>query len=83
MNGYCELELRISNDTSRDISFYLEPWGGRYVVPGHHALRVVIEAPSPPVLDWELADEAHRLVVYNPAGTLTTVYDGQNEVIAE
>ena len=63
--------------------FHLEPWGGKYVVRRHRAVRVLIEAPSAPVLEWESTDEAQTLVVHGPPGALATVYDGQNQVSAE
>jgi hypothetical protein len=77
------LEFRISNSTSTAVAFCLEPWGGRYKVPSHGALRVVIEAATLPVLEWELAEDIHALVVHEPAGAVATVYDGENEVRAE
>jgi hypothetical protein len=77
------VELRISNGTSRKMTFYLEPWGGKYVIHEHRALRVVIEAPSSPVLEWETTDETQTLVVHDPAGTLATVFDGEHQVRAE
>jgi len=76
-------EFRIANSTSATITFCLEPWGGRYKVSGHSALRVVIEAATPPVLEWEFADDVQALVVHEPAGAVATVYDGENEVRAE
>jgi hypothetical protein len=54
-------EIRISNSTSRAVRFYLEPWGGKYTVPCRGALRVIIESPSRPVLEWELAEDVHTL----------------------
>jgi hypothetical protein len=77
------LDIRISNSGSSSITFCLEPWGGRYKVPGHCALRVVIEAPTFPVVEWELAEDIHALVVHEPAGAVAPVYDGENEVRAE
>jgi hypothetical protein len=65
------------------VGFCLEPWGGKYKVPGHGALRVVIESPSRPVLEWELAEDIHTLIVHEPAGALATIYDGENQVRAE
>jgi hypothetical protein len=76
-------EFRISNSTSRAFNFCVEPWGGKYNVPGHGALRVIIESPSCPVLEWELADDIHALIVHEPAGASATVYDGENQVYAE
>lgn len=75
-------EFRIANSTSSAAAFYLEPWGGKYTVPSHGALRVVIEAPSYPVLEWEVADDGHALIVQEPVGALATVYDGETEVRA-
>jgi hypothetical protein len=77
------VELRISNGTSREMTFYLEPWGGKYVIHAHRAVRVVIEAPASPVLEWETTDEQQTLVVHDPEGALATVYDGENQVRAE
>jgi hypothetical protein len=76
-------EFRIANTTSRVVAFYLEPWGGKYTVASHRALRIVIESPSAPVVEWELAEDVHVLAVCDPAGALATVYDGENEVQAE
>jgi hypothetical protein len=76
-------EFRISNATSADVAFCLEPWGGRYRVPGHGVLRVVIEAPTNPVVEWELGEGTHALIVHEPTGTVATVYDGENAVRAE
>lgn len=76
-------EFRISNSASRAVDFCLEPWGGKYNVPGHGALRVIIESPSCPVLEWELAEGIHALIVHDPAGASATVYDGENQVHAE
>ena len=76
-------EFRISNSTSMTTSFCLEPWGGKYKVPGAGALRVIIESPTYPVLEWELAEDNHTLIVHEPAGALATVYDGENQVSAE
>lgn len=77
------VEFRISNTSSVAATFCLEPWGGRYKVPGHGVLRVVIEAPTDPVVEWELAEDMHALVVHEPAGAVATVYDGEREVRAE
>jgi hypothetical protein len=77
------LEFRISNSSSTVVAFSLEPWGGRYKVPGRGVLRVVIEAPTDPVVEWEVADDIHALIVHEPAGAVATVYDGENEVRAE
>ena len=76
-------EFWISNNTSRSAALYLEPWGGKYRVPCHGTLRVVIESPRCPVLEWELADDIHTLAVREPAGALATVYDEANPVVAE
>lgn len=76
-------EFRISNSTSRSIAFYLEPWGGKYTVPSHGNLRVVIESPSAPVLEWNHADDVHEMVVHEPAGAIATVFDGAKQVRAE
>jgi hypothetical protein len=76
-------EFRVANNTSNATAFYLEPWGGKYIIRSHGALRVVIEAPICPVLEWELAEDVHSLVVHEPAGALATVYDGDAEVRAE
>jgi hypothetical protein len=76
-------EFRIANSTSKPIAFYLEPWGGKYTVSSHGALRVVIESPSYPILEWEVAEDTHALVVQEPAGALATVYDGETEVRAQ
>ena len=46
-------------------------------------MRVVIESPSYPVLEWELAEDTYALVVHDPASALATVYDGETEVHAE
>lgn len=76
-------EFRITNNTSRPTAFYLEPWGGKFTVPSQGALRVVIESPSYPVLEWEVGEDIHALVVQEPAGALATVYDGETEARAE
>jgi hypothetical protein len=76
-------EFRISNNTPRATAFYLEPWGGKYTVPSHGALRVVIESPSYPVLEWEVAEDTQALIVQEPAGALATVYDGETEARAQ
>jgi hypothetical protein len=76
-------EFRVSNSTSRSTSFYLEPWGGKYTVPSNGVLLVLIESPSPPVLEWEVGDDVHTMVVHEPAGALATVYDGEKQVRAE
>ncbi len=76
-------EFQISNTTSKTIAFYLEPWGGKYKLPGHGALRVVIKSPDYPVVEWELAEDIHALIVHDPAGAIATVFDGENEVRAE
>lgn len=76
-------EFRISNSTSRTIDFCLEPWGGKYKVRGHGTLRVIIESPSRPVLEWEHAEDIHALIVHDPAGASATVYDGDKEMQAE
>jgi hypothetical protein len=76
-------EFRISNSTSTIVGFCLEPWGGKYKVPCHGFLRVVIESRSYPVLEWELAEDIHTLVVHDPDGALATVYDGDNQVRAQ
>jgi|GEM_PF-4430603 len=77
------LEFQISNSTSAAVAFSLEPWGGKYKIPAHGALRVVIESATYPVVEWELADGIHALIVHEPAGALATVYDGENELRAE
>lgn len=76
-------EFRISNSTERSAAFYLEPWGGKYPIPSRRALRVVIDAPSPPQLEWELASDTHTLIVHHPPGAVATVYDGERIVLAE
>jgi hypothetical protein len=76
-------EVRLSNRSSVSVSFCLEPWGGKYKLPPDGGLRVVIEAPTSPVLEWELAEDLHALIVHEPAGTMATVYDGEDEVHAE
>jgi hypothetical protein len=76
-------EFRVANNTSGAVAFYVEPWGGKYIVPSHGALRVVIEAPSYPMLEWEVAEDAHLLAVHGPAGALATVYDGETRVQAK
>jgi hypothetical protein len=76
-------ELLITNTTPGKLAFYLEPWGGKYAVPSQGALRVVIEAPTPPRLEWEFAEDAHTLIVHGPAGAVATVYEGQKRVSAE
>jgi hypothetical protein len=75
-------DFRVTNNTSSAPAFYLEPWGGKYTVPSHGALRVVIESPSYPVLEWEVSEDTQALVVLDPAGSLATVYDGETEVRA-
>ena len=77
------MEFRISNSSSAVVAFCLEPWGGRYKVPSQGVLRVVIVAPTDPVVEWELAEDMHALVVHEPAGAVATVYDGEREVRAE
>jgi len=76
-------ELRISNSTSSAIGFCVEPWGGKYRVPENGFLRVVIESPVCPVLEWELAEDVHTLIVHDPADALATVFDGDRRVVAE
>lgn len=76
-------EFRVANNTSEIVVFCLEPWGGRYNVPRQGYLRVVIESPTYPVLEWELADDVHTLVVHDPPGALATVYDRENQLRAE
>ena len=76
-------EIRVTNNTASATAFYLEPWGGKYTVPSRGALRVVIESPSYPVLEWEVAEGTHALVVHEPAGASATVYDGETEARAE
>jgi hypothetical protein len=77
------LEFRISNSSSAVVAFCLEPWGGRYRIPGNGVLRVVIEAPTDPVVEWELGEDIHALVVHGPVDAVATVFDGENEVRAE
>lgn len=72
----------ISNSSSCEQTFCVEPWGGRYVVPPGGALRVLIEASSEPVLAWDFRDDGPALEVHGPAGALATVYDGDNRVTA-
>jgi hypothetical protein len=76
-------EFRVSNTTTRTIVFCLEPWGGRYGVAGCSALRIVIESPTYPVMEWEFADDVQTLFVHDPPGAVATVYDGENQARAE
>jgi hypothetical protein len=77
------LEFRVSNRSSAVVAFCLEPWGGKYRVSGKSVLRVVIEAPTNPVVEWEVAEDIHALIVHEPVGAVATVYDGEKEVRAE
>jgi hypothetical protein len=77
------IELRISNSTSGTVEFYLEPWGGRFRVESHRMVRVVVEASSSPVLQWEITEDIQTLVVRDPPGALATVFDGEKELQAE
>lgn len=76
-------EFRISNTTSTSVVFYLEPWGGKYRLPPKAALRVVLESPTTPIVEWELAEDIHALIVHDPAEALATVYNGDREIHAE
>lgn len=76
-------EFRISNSRSKVLTFYLEPWGGKYTVRCDGVLRVVIESPSPPVLEWEVTEDAQALVVHDPPDALATVYEGDHQVRAD
>jgi len=76
-------EFRVANNLSKPTAFYLEPWGGKYTVPSHGVLRIVIESPSYPVLEWEVAEDTSALIVQEPTGALATVYDGETEVRAQ
>jgi hypothetical protein len=77
------LEFRISNNTAENTVLCLEPWGGIYKVPSGRSLRVVIRSPVPPVLEWELAEDTHPLIVHDPAGASAIVYDGDRPLLAE
>lgn len=76
-------ELKISNTTAHGRVFCLEPWGGRYELSPNTSLRVVIESPSSPILEWEHGDDTETLIVHDPAGAQATVYDGEKPVRAE
>jgi len=78
-----DFEFQISNSKSTIVTFCLEPWGGTYRIPSHGALRVVIESPTYPVVEWELGEDVHVLIVHDPAGSIATVYDGEIELRAE
>jgi hypothetical protein len=78
-----EVEFTISNATRTIFRFCLEPWGGEYAIPSGSSRRVVVQAPSTPRLGWEIENDLHCFVVYEPAGTDATVYDGQHVVTAE
>jgi hypothetical protein len=77
------LKFRISNSSAAVATFCLEPWGGRYRVPANGLLSVVIEAPTEPIVEWDLGDDIPTLIVQDPAGAEATVYDGENQVRAE
>lgn len=76
------IEFIVSNDLPTPFRFCLEPWGGNYFVRSKGSLRVVIDAPTSPRLGWEVSEDVPCLDVYDPAGTLATVYDGETEVPA-
>ena len=76
-------EFPISNSTSKIVTFCLEPWGGNYKVPPQGTLRIVIESPSWPVLEWEFAEDIHAQIVHAPVGVVATVYDRETLVRAE
>jgi hypothetical protein len=61
----------------------MEPWGGRYTIPGDGVVRILIEAPACPVVEWEIAEDIGTFIVHDPPGAAATVYFGENELRAE
>lgn len=77
------VELRVANQTSTPLQFYLEPWAGRYTVQVGRAVRVLITAPTAPTLEWSVTDGVQTLTVHGPVGAFAAAYDGEQELRAE
>ena len=75
--GYT-ISFRMRNSRSRELRFYLEPWGEQYKMAPDATLEIVAQGPPADLLEVELGDD--HVTVYGWPGSVVTLFDRRSEL---
>lgn len=65
--------MRLINRRSREINFYLEPWGDAYAMPPGGVFEVVARGPTDDTLEVAVEDDG-AIIVWGWGGSTATVF---------
>jgi hypothetical protein len=71
--------VSISNETSRPLTFHLEPWGEQFPMPPGSTFQVVAEAKKQGEI--EIVYEENDVLVYGWEGSVLSIFSNGKEII--